>query len=153
MTVRKAILDDISAIAPLYRILFKEMAELQPAFWRPAEMPRTFILELIEGKHSDILVAEEEGVVVGFAVVQDRDTLPFNPIIPNRYAYLMDMVVDPAHRGKGLGSALLAAVDNWAKERGCRWVELNVLEENTAARRLYERAGLSCGQRTMRKML
>ena len=32
------------------------------------------------------------------------------------------------HRGKGLGRLLLAAVEEEARERGCRWAKLNTWE-------------------------
>lgn len=152
MDVRTATIMDIDAIAPLYRVLFAEMARLQPGVWRPAEMSRSFLVELIEGERSDILVAVDEAVI-GFAVLQDRDTPGFSCIIPNRYAYLMDMCVAPEHRGKGAGSALLAAAEGWAAKRGAAWLELNVLEENEDAVRLYRRSGLCFSQHTMRKAL
>jgi len=153
MRIRPAVVDDISAIAALYRILFAEMAALQPNIWRPSEMSRSFLLEFIEGERSSILLAEEDGEIAGFAVAQDRDTPPFNCVIQNRYCYLMDMAVAPARRGRGLGRALLGAAESWARGRGLKWLELNVLEENKAAYKLYEQAGLAPAQHLMRKML
>lgn len=152
LSIRLATVADIDAIAPLYRILFREMAALQPSLWRPAEMSRSFLVELIEGSRSDVLLAQWQGEVIGFAVLQDRDTPGFTCIIPGRYLYLMDMVVAPEHRGKGAGSALLAAAEDWGKAHGAQWIELNVLAENENAKRLYERTGLSFAQHTMRKM-
>ena len=53
----------------------------------------------------------------------------------------MDICVDEKLRGQGVGSALLAACEEWARGRGLEYLELNVLEANEAARRLYERTG------------
>ena len=153
MTIRPALLRDIGVIAALYRVLFAEIAALQPELWRPAEMSRSFLAELIVGERSAILLAEEEGQVTGFAVVQDRDTPPLSCVRKNRFCYLMDMVVAPSRRGRGLGRALLESAECWARERNLKWIELNVLEENKGAYRLYERVGLLPAQHTMRKML
>jgi GNAT superfamily N-acetyltransferase len=150
--IRAASVPDIDVIAPLYRLLFREMAELQPNVWRPAEMPRSFLLELIEGGRSDILLALAGDETAGFAVVQDRDTPGFSCLIPARYVYLMDMVVAKGHRGKGAGSSLISAAEAWGRERGARWIELNALAENSGAIRLYKRSGLSFVQHTMRRM-
>jgi GNAT superfamily N-acetyltransferase len=38
------------------------------------------------------------------------------------------MWVRPSHRGQGLGRRLLAAVEEQARERGCRWAKLNTWE-------------------------
>ena len=49
--------------------------------------------------------------------------------------------VAPARRRRGLGSALLAATVDLAREQGARALGLSVSERNATARRLYERAG------------
>lgn len=51
------------------------------------------------------------------------------------------MWVDPNRRRAGIGHALLAAVCNWARQRGALTATLSVREANTAARLLYERDG------------
>ncbi|MCL2580128.1 MAG: GNAT family N-acetyltransferase [Oscillospiraceae bacterium] len=151
-SVRVAVISDIPAIHALYKILFAEMSQLQPGVWRPAEMPRSFIAELVAGERSNILLIEEGGEIAGFAVVQDRDTPPLNCLHKNRFCYLLDFVVQPNRRGKGLGKALLAAAEAWAHERNLKWLELNVLAENTGAIKLYEKTGMKPSGYTMRKM-
>jgi ribosomal protein S18 acetylase RimI-like enzyme len=49
--------------------------------------------------------------------------------------------VSPAHRRRGLGSALLAATVDLAREQGIGALGLSVSERNATARRLYQRAG------------
>lgn len=46
-----------------------------------------------------------------------------------------------AHRGIGLGPALLDAALTWARSVGLSWIELGVFTCNPRARRLYERFG------------
>jgi ribosomal protein S18 acetylase RimI-like enzyme len=46
-----------------------------------------------------------------------------------------------AHRGRGIGSLLLAALYQEAAERGYRSIRLDVVATNTRARALYERHG------------
>jgi GNAT superfamily N-acetyltransferase len=52
-----------------------------------------------------------------------------------------DLVVLPAHRGSGVGRALLEAAERKAVDLGCCKLTLEVTEQNHAARRVYERAG------------
>jgi len=52
-----------------------------------------------------------------------------------------DLAVVPAWRGKGVGRALLAAAEKRARERGCCKLTLEVQDDNTPARILYERFG------------
>ena len=151
--IRPAGIADLSVISALYRVLMSEMSALQPEIWRPREMSRSFICEMMMGERSKILLAEDEQRhIVGFAVVQDRDTLPLGNT-KKRFCLLLDIVVAPARRGEGIGSALISASERWAVERGLGWIELNVLEENKDAYRLYESLGMTPAQHTMRKML
>ena len=57
-----------------------------------------------------------------------------------------DFYVVPELRGRGIGRALLAAVEHRAREMGCCKLTLEVLENNTPARRLYESWGFSHAQ-------
>ena len=60
-------------------------------------------------------------------------------------ARLVGMMVDPAARGAGIGSAMLAAfVDVVRSRQGIELLTLSVTSDNAAAIRLYERAGFVC---------
>ncbi len=54
-----------------------------------------------------------------------------------------DIAVLPAHRGQGVGQALLAAAEGHARERGCCKLTLEVLTGNAVALRSYERFGFA----------
>jgi len=58
-------------------------------------------------------------------------------------------VVDPAHRGRGIGRLLLDATLAALKARGAPRVVLSTAEQNEAAQRLFTRAGF---RRTMIEM-
>lgn len=150
MEIRPAVFDDVPAVSQLYAQLFADMARLQPESLKPAEQDKYFLDAMIEMEEAEILVAEEAGQVLGFAVVQARPTPPFPFFHPQTFADFVDVAVAPAHRGKGIGKALIAAVGDWAKERGLAYVELTVLAQNQRAIRLYEELGFTDASRTMR---
>jgi GNAT superfamily N-acetyltransferase len=52
--------------------------------------------------------------------------------------YLEDLLVDPAHRGRGVGRALLAAVVERARAEGAEGVQWLTQADNEAARHLYD---------------
>ncbi|HXC59369.1 MAG TPA: GNAT family N-acetyltransferase [Steroidobacteraceae bacterium] len=52
-----------------------------------------------------------------------------------------DLAVVPGRRGRGVGGALLAAAQSHARELGCCKLTLEVQDDNTPARHLYERFG------------
>ncbi len=60
-----------------------------------------------------------------------------------RHAHISEIAV--ARSGEGIGTALMDAVEAWARERGDRMLSLNVHAENAAAQRLYRRRGFGVG--------
>ena len=59
------------------------------------------------------------------------------------WAGLTAIEVDPEHRRRGLGAVVTMALTAAAAARGCRWVYLQVTDENAAARALYRRLGFA----------
>ena len=57
------------------------------------------------------------------------------------HAHVNDIVVTGEAEGKGIGKLLLAKADEWAKAKGARWITLNVFDENSRAKKVYEKAG------------
>jgi ribosomal protein S18 acetylase RimI-like enzyme len=58
-------------------------------------------------------------------------------------AYLEELYVAPALRGKGIGRALLDAAMDAARERGADHIELTTSVDDTAAIGLYEKSGFT----------
>jgi ribosomal protein S18 acetylase RimI-like enzyme len=52
-----------------------------------------------------------------------------------------DIAVVPGQRGKGIGRALLSAVEEEARRRGCAKITLEVRSDNALAMDLYRRCG------------
>jgi ribosomal protein S18 acetylase RimI-like enzyme len=77
--------------------------------------------------------AEAVGVCVAFV---GYSTFHARPLLN-----IHDLAVLPAHRGRGVGRALLAAAEEMAQGAGCCKLTLEVLEDNLPARSLYERFG------------
>jgi ribosomal protein S18 acetylase RimI-like enzyme len=55
--------------------------------------------------------------------------------------YVDGVAVSPAVRGQGIGSRLLVETEAIARERGLRWLRLDVIDTNPRAQALYERLG------------
>jgi ribosomal protein S18 acetylase RimI-like enzyme len=86
-----------------------------------------------------LLVAEQGGEVVGYtyAGVESWDYMSLR----GPAGVLYDIVVDPAHRSKGVGRMLLDAAMAELKTRGAPRVLLSTAEQNEPAQRLFARAG------------
>jgi ribosomal protein S18 acetylase RimI-like enzyme len=76
------------------------------------------------------------GDVVGTATGAEFDA---EPGLGRLYA----MWVAPDARGAGIGRALVDAVVEWTRARGCTRLVLSVTETNEGARRFYERCGFA----------
>ncbi len=61
-------------------------------------------------------------------------------------AVLWDLRVAPQARRRGVGSALFAAVEAWARRRNCRELKVETQNTNVAACRLYARGGCTLAQ-------
>jgi len=81
-------------------------------------------------------VAETNQGIVGIALVYYRFST-----WKGRTIHLEDLIVKESKRGTGIGMALYTKVMQFAKEKGVKRVEWNVLDWNTNAIRFYQRSG------------
>lgn len=86
---------------------------------------------------AECLIAREHGEPIGFALYFHN----FSTFLGRRGLYLEDLFVEPAHRGKGYGKALLQQLARVAVERGCGRLEWSVLDWNAPAIGFYESLG------------
>ncbi|ALK96581.1 hypothetical protein AB595_13485 [Massilia sp. WF1] len=89
---------------------------------------------------ADLLVAEQEGVVVG-AVAHVGPGRPRAPFFPAEWSVIRMLVVDPARRGQGAGRALVAGCLRLAYEAGAPAVGLHTSPIMASALRMYEALG------------
>ena len=83
----------------------------------------------------DVIVARDGNTIVGSL------TLVVFPIPTGIRAWIEDVVVDEAARGKGVGEALNTFALQRARERGAKTVDLTSRPSREAANRLYQRLG------------
>ena len=86
---------------------------------------------------AEALVCQTDGESVGMAIY----THNFSSFLGRKSLYLEDLFVEPAHRGKGYGKAMLAALARIAVERGCGRFDWMVLDWNEPSIRFYESLG------------
>jgi ribosomal protein S18 acetylase RimI-like enzyme len=80
--------------------------------------------------------SEVVGNIIGMATCSRRKLTGWDgPVI-----FLQDLVVDPAHRARGVARALVARIAAFAAELGSPIVELTVRADNPA-QQFYQRAG------------
>ena len=129
VTIRKAKLDDVEAVAALfdgYRQFYEQPADLEGA--------RRFIHARLQAADSVLLVAEPHRQLVGFTQLYPS----FSSTSMKRVWILNDLFVAPEHRRGGIGQALMSAAEDFARESGSKGLVLATKKTNAPAKALYE---------------
>ncbi|MGN6515587.1 MAG: GNAT family N-acetyltransferase [Rhizomicrobium sp.] len=96
----------------------------------------------LEEQEGRIFIAEDAGgAALGWGVVGGYMGEVFVVSEERHYAYIFELFVVEAMRGKGIGRALIAACEDWAKTKGFKTILIGVLAGNTSAAGLYRSAG------------
>jgi len=85
----------------------------------------------------EVLIADEGGRAIGFAFY----FFNYSTWVGRKCLYLEDLFVQPSHRGRGVGLALMKALAKVAVESDCRRFVWAVLDWNEPAIGFYERLG------------
>lgn len=93
-----------------------------------------------------IFVAEAARRVVGFICLWAKVQSEELDEEPSEYAYISDLVVLPAYRGRGLGRALLEKAEAHARLHGATTLKIESLAKNEGATTLYRNFGFSAYQ-------
>ncbi|HEX6599735.1 MAG TPA: GNAT family N-acetyltransferase [Gemmatimonadaceae bacterium] len=150
--VRPATRADMRAVGRLGALLVRLHHDFDPQRFMAAS-PQTeqgygsFLGTQLADPDVIVLVAERDGEVVGYtyAGVEGVDYMSLR----GPAGILYDIVVDPAHRGHGIGRLLLEATVALLREKGSPRVVLSTAQQNEAAQHLFEHAGF---RRTMIEM-
>jgi len=86
---------------------------------------------------AEVLIADFQGLPAGFALFFHN----YSTFLAKPGIYLEDLFVDPAHRGRGIGKALLVELARVARARGCGRLEWSVLDWNEPAIGFYKSLG------------
>ena len=108
------------------------------------ERRRRSYVDLLE-RGGFALIAEEDDGMAGYATVLVHEGGDDSWSLEERWGEVWTLVVDQRRRGRGIGGALLDAVDAELAARGVHDLMIGVMEGNDDARRLYERRGLVPG--------
>jgi ribosomal protein S18 acetylase RimI-like enzyme len=152
VSIRPAAPADLKAIGRLGALLVRLHHDFDPDRFIAAT-PQTehgygsFLGTQLAKPNVLLFVAERDGEVIGYtyAGVEGMDYMSLR----GPAGVLYDIVVDPAHRGQGVGWALLDATLAALKAQGAPRVVLSTAERNESAQRLFARAGF---RRTMIEM-
>jgi GNAT superfamily N-acetyltransferase len=127
VTIRPAAATDAEAIAALFT------DEGYPA--GPSDIVER--LTRFSSEHSQVVVAEHEGVVLGFIALHALPRFEHD----DRILRVLALVVDAGARERGVGRRLMAEAERIGVELGAAFVEVTSGHHRPDARRLYESMG------------
>ena len=136
--VRPAVPADAGPLVALARAVASEPEGwlLADARWRSESEERRYIRALQRHPDAGLFVAElDGGVLVG------RLSLMRDPHPSSKHVADLGVMVAAGHRRRGVGTALMAAAEDWARSAGVGKLELHVFPHNEPAIRLYEKLG------------
>lgn len=132
VTIHKAELPDAPALLPLvqaYRVFYEQQPDPQ--------LEREFIERHLREQTSAIYVAQVDGRAAGFMQLFKA----YSTVHLCGVWILEDLFVEPAYRGAGIASALLAQALQHVRLDGAGSMFLETAYDNAAAQALYEKAG------------
>jgi ribosomal protein S18 acetylase RimI-like enzyme len=107
------------------------------------------LFDVIQEQKGFILVAEEDGKVVGYAAGYADEEWEYR----DTYFNIGELCVLPACRGRGIGTALMKAMEDYARKEGYARVGIGVLAPNQRVHGLYKRLGYADHAVRLRKKL
>lgn len=143
MNIRPVEHADLDALLPLSQQLNQMHAAAYPALYRliPAEDLKHMLVSRIEAETVLFRLAEAEARPLGYLIAERRETAATAFVLAVRSLYLAELMVAPAARGSGVGTALMADLRDQAREMGIAHLELDVGGFNEPARQFFRHQG------------
>jgi len=144
MTIRRAeardakVLGELGAALMQTHYAFDRDRFLEPGEGSEAGYAR-FLASRLSDEESIVLVAERDGVIVGYAYAA-IEPLSWKDL-RDECGWIHDLLVTDEARRSGVGEALLNGTLEWLREQRMPRVMLGTAAQNETARRLFERRG------------
>jgi diamine N-acetyltransferase len=146
VTVRRANVDDAALVASLNADVQAIHAAAMPAHFKPASaeaFTRSEIVDLLTDRQNLVLIADIAGEGAGYAYAEIIRRPETSLVYAHDMIYIHHIGVRPAHRRRGVGSALIAALRAAGRELDINRLALDVWLFNDAARAFFRRHGFT----------
>ena len=144
MFIRRAEIKDTERIKELLSQVLEVHHKGRPDIFKTGcrKYTDSELQEITKDDMRPIFVAEDNGIVYGYAFCIITQHINNNILTDIKTLYIDDLCVDESCRGNHIGKSLYDAVLSYAKEIKCYNVTLNVWSLNESAIRFYEKCGL-----------
>ena len=143
MEIRTATKEDTKELIALNMEVHDLHVELEPSVFREIseESISQQILRSLGDKHSSIIVATKDQVIVGYALLQRRTRPAFDMMYERKCVYIDQVCVKSQHRNRGVLKMLLETAKKLALEWGFNRLELDVWSNNINAKGSFTKSG------------
>ncbi|TAK57777.1 GNAT family N-acetyltransferase, partial [Patescibacteria group bacterium] len=142
----------------MYGKFAKYIVETDPLQWQICttgygEVYTETLLQAIADKDGKIYFAEVDNAAVGCIAghLQSQSSGGTLEVVPSKPAWIRELYIIPAYRGKGIGSLLMSKLEEYFKTKGCDIVQVGVFAPNTETREFYSTKGYVDREITMLK--
>lgn len=156
VTTRRATLDDLGAVTTLLDLQNKFHAELMHDIVKRVPYPdvESWCKDQLTENNIVIYLAESAEIgVCGLLMLSEKDYAENEIRHAVKLAFVDELIVSEAVRGKGIGKTLLAAAEADAKQRGFDAISLNVWGRNQDAIHAYDALGFDVVYQRMTRVL
>ncbi|MFZ3577558.1 GNAT family N-acetyltransferase [Virgibacillus sp. DJP39] len=135
--IREATIEDAESLLALVKLVEQESSYmLYSAGERKTSLEnQKKMLETFKQKENATIFVADEGKLIGYFLIIGGDASR-----QQHSAYIVIGILN-SHRGKGVGTKLFSEMERWARARNIHRLELTTVVDNTAALRLYNKAG------------
>jgi ribosomal protein S18 acetylase RimI-like enzyme len=117
--------------------------QFEPSMPRPEDAADAYLADMLErcaASGGRVFVAEQDSVIAGFVCLMTRIE-PDLDESTEPYAYISDLIVRTAYRGRGIGRRLMAAAEASEREAHVKRLRVGVLAANKSAFEFYRAGG------------
>lgn len=143
MEIRFAKEDELERVNELRKQVNDLHVEGKPDVFKPGfnDDLRDHIYDIWNDPEQEIVVADVDGIICGFAVVHHIYKVE-NPFMYERdFIDVDEFCVDESFRRQGVATEIIAFIKDYTREKGFKRLELNVWEFNRGALEFYEAVG------------
>lgn len=139
MTIRPATIEDLPILLDFEQKIIEAERPMDPTLIQDKEISYYNIEDYILSDHTEVVVAEIEGEIVGSGYGQIRDRKEF--FKQKQLGYIGFIYVKDQHRGKGVSQEIIKYLCDWFKSKNLEEIRLTVYDQNPRAIRAYEKVG------------
>lgn len=147
MTIRKATLMDVAAVAAVFEDTHTLEEQGKTTIgWIRGVYPTRETAEAAVGR-DDLFVLEEAGEILGCAIINQLQVDVYegapwqHPAEEDRVMVLHTLVISPRARGKGYGRQFVAYYEQYARAHHCPFLRMDTNARNAQARAMYKKLG------------